>query len=135
MNHSSASLCLQSQPHLGCAHVHLGVTLVSRWSPNLRPSQIIITLTVLLTHNITSNCIYFQSHLLCLYKLNCNRFNHLKRPIFFSALATSNNQPDFIRRMKVGRVIIVWHGLSICPCVGPSIRLSICLLTYGSLPE
>ena len=62
------------------------------------PSRIIATrqldaLTVPWSHGVSNNCIHIHSHLLRWYKLNCNRFNHCERPIFFSASATSDNPP------------------------------------------
>ena len=57
--------------------------------PICDPSRIIATrqlnaLTVPWSHNVSNNCIYIHSYLLRWYKLNCNRFNHCERPIFFS---------------------------------------------------
>ena len=57
--------------------------------PICDPSRIIATrqlnaLTVLWSHNVSNNCIYTHSYLLRWYKLNCNRFNHCERTIFFS---------------------------------------------------
>ena len=41
-------------------------------------------LTVPWSHNVSNNCMYIHSCLLRWYKLNCNRFNHCERPMFFS---------------------------------------------------
>ena len=55
-------------------------------------------LTVPWSHTVSNNCIYIHSYLLRWYKLNCNRFNHCERPIFFfSASATSPGPPATIR--------------------------------------
>ena len=48
------------------AHAPIGVTVVIRWPPNLRPvsSRQLDAVTVLWTRYISNN-VYFQSHLLC----------------------------------------------------------------------
>ena len=46
-----------------------------------------------ITDYVSNNCIYFQSHMLCSYKLNCNRFNHHESPIFTSTSTISKNPP------------------------------------------
>ena len=57
-------------------------------------SRVIATrcFTVPSIHHESINCNCFQSHPLCLYKINYNRFNHHERPIFFSASATDQQQ-------------------------------------------
>ena len=47
-------------------------------------SSLLNALPVPSTHYVYNNCIYSQYHLLCLYILNYNRFNHHERPIFHS---------------------------------------------------
>ena len=77
-------LCLQSRRHLG-THMR-GVTLARHRSPNLWPNSdhrySTAQCSVPWSHYISNNCIYIQSHLLCWYKLNCNRFNDRETPIF-----------------------------------------------------
>ena len=46
-------------------------------------SPLLDSLTVPSTHYVPKNCIYLQSDLSCLYKLNCNIFNHQQR-LYFS---------------------------------------------------
>ena len=74
--------------------------------PICDPSRIIATrqlnaLTVPWSHNVSNNCIYIHSYLLRWYKLNCNRFNHCKRPIFFS----QHGPPATIRHF-----FLLWSG-------------------------
>ena len=66
--------------------------------PICDPSRIIATrqlnaLTVPWSHNVSNNCIYTHSYLLRWYKLNCNRFNHCERSIFFLSIG---HQPGAI---------------------------------------
>ena len=81
--------------------------------PICDPSRIIAirqlnALTVPWSHNVSNNCIYIHSYLLRWYKLNCNRFNHCERPIFFfSASATSPGSPATIR-LPFLLVVIRW---------------------------
>ena len=68
--------CLQSRQHSGSRM--RGVTLALSGPPNLRPESDHRYFILLLFHQPISspNCIYLQSDLSCLYKLNCNRFIH-----------------------------------------------------------
>ena len=80
-----------------CAVLHLRGTA----HPICDPSRIIATrqlnaLTVLWSHNVSNNCIYIHSYLLCWYKLNCNRFNHCESPIFFSSASATSDNPPFL---------------------------------------
>ena len=101
---SQGCVCLQPRRQLGM-HMH-GVSLTRHRSHNLLPKSDHRHSTAQCSdcswsHYICNNCIYIRSHLLRWYKLNCNRFNHRERPIFFSASATSNNPPFFL-------VVIRW---------------------------
>ena len=71
VNHSSASLCLQSRPHLGCAHARVDVTLASRLSPNLRPeSDHCYTVLLLFRQPIASPIIVITSSPTCCASTN-----------------------------------------------------------------
>ena len=83
--------------------------------PICDPSRIIATwqlnaLTVPWSHNVSNNCIYIHSYLLRWYKLNCNRFNHCERPIFFSASATSPGH----QRQSGRHFFLLWSGSGDC---------------------
>ena len=103
VNRSGASVyILDDIWERACAVLHSRGTA----HPICDPSRIIATrqlnaLTVPWSHNVSNNCIYIHSYLLRCYKLNCNRFNHCERPIFFSASATSDNPTFFL-------VVIRW---------------------------
>ena len=75
--------CLQSRQHSGSRMP--GVTLALSGPPNLRPKSDHRYLILLLFHQpiMSPNCIYLQSDMLCLYRLNCNIFNHHER-LYFS---------------------------------------------------
>ena len=66
------------------------------------PSRIIATWFFYCSVNplLTQNCMYLQSDLSCLYKLNCNIFNHHER-LYFSphrpAPAISSSSPFLLR--------------------------------------
>ena len=83
VNHSGASL--QSRPYFGCAHARVNVSLASGRSLDLRHEsnrRYLMFLLFLQTNYVSSNCIYFQYHLLCPLKLNCNQLTLHKRPSF-----------------------------------------------------
>ena len=78
--------------------------------PICDPSQIIATqqlnaLTVPWSHNVSNNCICIHSYLLRWYKLNCNRFNHCERPIFFS-----QHRPSARSRQSDCYYFLLWSG-------------------------
>ena len=97
VNHNGASLYIYRRDTIWDARMHLSV-LHSRSTghPICNLSQIIATRCSYSIHYVSNICIYFQSRLLCFYKLNCNRFNRHERPIFFSAATTSSNPPFFL---------------------------------------
>ena len=110
VNRSSASVYNPDDIwECACAVLHSRGTA----HPICDPSRIIATrqlnaLTVPWSHNVSNNCIYIHSYLLRWYKLNCNRFNHCERLIFFfSASATSPGPPATIRPPFV-LVVIRW---------------------------
>ena len=79
--------------------------------PICDPSGIIATrqlnaLTVPWSHTVSNNCIYIHSYLLHWYKLNCNRFNHCERPIFFS----HHRPPAQGHQRQSGRHFLLWSG-------------------------
>ena len=84
--------CLQSRLLMRAMVLH------SHWEdhPICDPSRIIATRCSYCPVNLLrpKNCIYLQSHLSCLYKLNCNLFSHHDR--LFSASATNNNPSFFL---------------------------------------
>ena len=94
-----------------CAVLHSRCTAHSICDPSwIIATRQLDALTVSWSHNVSNNCINIHSCLFCWYKLDCNQFNHCERPIFFSALATSDNSPFL-------NVVIRWlpNDLSI-PC-------------------
>ena len=72
--------CLQSWQHSGSRmhRVTLGLS-----GPRVG-SSLFDFLTVPSTHYVPKNYIYLQSDLSCLWKFNCNLFNHNERLDFFS---------------------------------------------------
>ena len=74
--------CLQSRQHSGSRM--RSVTLLLSGPPNLWPIRIIATWFLYCSINPfrPQNCIYLQSDLSCLYKLNYNIFNHHARLCF-----------------------------------------------------
>ena len=98
LNHSSVSAAtLFTIPTtFGIAHARC----CSRWTghPICNPSRIITTWWCWCSYCSVNplrpkNCIYHESYLSCLYKLNCNLLNH-HETFFFPASATSN--PPFL---------------------------------------
>ena len=85
LNHSGASAAtvFTTPTTFGIAHAWV---LHSRWAghPIFDPSRIIATWFSYCSINPLrpQNCIYLQSDLSCLYKLNCNIFNHHERLYF-----------------------------------------------------
>ena len=81
--------------------------------PICDPSRFIATrqlnaLTVPWSHNVSNNCIYIYSYLLRWYKLNCNRFNHCEKPIFFLSIA---HQPGASpATIRPPFLLLLWSG-------------------------
>ena len=104
--------CLQSDNirYHACAVLH------SRWAghPICDPSRIIATWFSYCSVNPSrsQNCINFQSDLSCLYKLNCNIFNHHER-LYYTPRTT-----------KLLGGILVSLRLSVRLSVRPSVRPS-----------
>ena len=68
-------------------------------SPSLRPESghhCSIFFLPCETHYVSKNCIYFQSHLLCVYKLNWNRFYQYDSSCFCRSIGPQHQTPATI---------------------------------------
>ena len=113
--------CLQSRQH--SVSRMRRVTLALSGPPNLwSESDHRYLILLLFRQPITSpNYIYLQSDLSCLYKLNCNIFNHHER-LFFSASARTTN-PPFLLVGCDSWGLFHWRFVS-----SPKYSLEICVL-------
>ena len=109
VNRSSASVYNPNDIwERACAVLHSRGTA----HPICDPSRVIATrqlnaLTVPWSHTVSNNCIYIHSYLLRWYKLNCNRFNHCERPIFFP----QHRPPARGHQRQSGRhFFLLWSG-------------------------
>ena len=81
----------------GNAHAHIGVTLVSRRSPNLRPESDhhYSSMLLLFRELIMSPVILFTSSPTCFAGTSSTAIHFINMKDFFAASATSNNPPFF----------------------------------------
>ena len=122
--------CLQSYLHSGSRM--RATVLHSRWADHqlCDPSRIIATRCSYCFINPLrpQNCIYLQSHLSCLHKLNCNLFSHHEILYFIS----QHRPPTTIRLFLLCHLVIAqWTKVPVHWLLHPSCSTKYAALKYS----